>query len=189
MTQLQATYQVSVILSDDLRSAIQAFANETTRQKRLLAYVLVDYMDKKLQHGEHAKFYDAVADEWNSYTGEYITGRTVRYWCQSVKQYSKAELKEYTALTNAQLIEAVKLANDCQFFDITPQEICEWCIDNEIQSVREMRAHWLPTTGTPDAIDPPALSGIIRLFGRLIKQDNPHYARLQEIITEIRGWL
>jgi len=174
-------------LPDDILQTIQAFAEETAKQKRLLAYCLQDFLED-IPHGQHMTMYELIADEWNNVTGEIISGRTVRYWVQSVKTYSKAQMETYQPLTDAQLIEAVKLASDCQN-EITPQEICDWCIANEVRTIPAMRANWLPLTGTPEQTDPPALSGIIRLFGKLFKKDNPHQARIQEIINELRTYL
>lgn len=174
-------------LPDDILQAIQAFAEEATKQKRALAYCLQDFLDD-IPHGQHMTMYELIADEWNAVTGDMISARTVRYWVHSVKTYSKVQMQEYHALTHAQLIEAVKLASDCQN-ETTPQQICQWCVVNEVRTVAAMRANWLPLTGTPEQTDPPALSGIIRLFGRLFKPDNPHRDRIEEIITELRSYL
>ena len=178
---------MNLSLPDDILQTIQNYANEATKQKRLLAFVLQDFLSD-IPHGQHMTMYELIAAEWSAVTGDIISGRTVRHWVHSVKTYSQAQMTRYQLLTDAQLIEAVKLASDCQN-EITPQQICEWCVENEIATVSAMRANWLPLTGTPEQTDPPALSGIIRLFSRLFKQDNPHRARIEEIIRELRNCL
>jgi hypothetical protein len=174
-------------LPDEVINAIKAFAEQSSNQKRLLAITLVEsgFVDE-IPHGRHEQVYEMIADEWNRNTGEWVTGRTIRYWIQSAKTYTRHELQRFQELTSAQLMEAVKLAIDCQN-ETTPQEICEWCIKERVDTVSAMRAHWMQQTGTPEQTDPPALSGIIRLFGRLFSSDHPERKRIDEIINELRN--
>lgn len=175
-----------LVLPDDIIDAVHAYANETAKQKRLLAHALCDYLDD-LPHGYKMTAYEQIAAEWNRITGDGITGRTVRHWVKSVGIFSHHQLQEFNILTDAQLIEAVKLASDCQ--NITPHEICEWTVDRGIKTVSDMRAHWLPQTGTPEQADPPKLSALIRWFGRLIPDSHPKHGRVLEMIAEVRSWL
>jgi hypothetical protein len=176
------------LLPDEIIATVKHFANEATKQKRLLAYVLREFIEEnEVPHGKLMHIYDEIAAIWHECTGEEISGRTVRYWVQSVSQYSRAELQAYAPLSDAQLIEAVKLASDCQN-DMTPQIICQYCVDQQIDTVTAMRAKFLPATGDGVMIDNPKLTAIIRWFTKLVPQTSPHYGRMQEIIAEVRSW-
>lgn len=174
-------------LPEDIVVIIRAFAGEASKQKRLLAYVLVDFLDD-IPQGKRMVIYDLIADEWSRLTGDDVSGRTVRFWVQSVKTYTKEQLRTFAPLSDAQLIEAVRLASDCQK-DATPQEICEWAVREQVQTVAQMRAEWLPQTGDRDHVDPPGLIGVVKWLNKLFSADNPHRKRIEEIITELRGYL
>lgn len=176
------------LLPDAILDVIRAYANEATKQKRMLAYAVMEFIEEnEVPHGKLMAVYDEIAETWHACTGDEISGRTVRYWIQSVAEYSRAELRAYIPLTDAQLIEAVKLASDCQN-EMTPQIICQYCVDNQIDTVSAMRAKFLPATGDGLVIDNPKLTAVIRWFTRLVPNTSPHYGRMQEIIAEVRGW-
>ena len=112
-----------ICLPDDVRETIRTFAEESARQHRALALALRDFMSEVPQ-GAKETVYELIAAEWYDVTGEPTSARTVRYWLQSVTTYTKEQIRRYEPLTDAQLVEAVKLASDCQN-GATPQDICE----------------------------------------------------------------
>ena len=174
-------------LPDEVLTIISAFAEQSSHAKMDFAHALIaSGFVAEIPHGRHEETYAMIADTWNAHSGEEVTPRTIRYWIQAAQAYTDKELRDFRDLTPAQLIEAVKLATIAK---VEPAEICQWAVAWEVQTVSAMRANWLPITGEPDRTDPPALSGIIRLFDRLIKPDNPHRTRVLEMIAEIRGWL
>lgn len=174
-----------MILPDEITNRFTVIAENIGRTHRQLGAIMDEYISD-LPHGYHMQAYKAFAELYYQITGEVVSEVTVRHWRHSAMSYSKNNLLQFEQLSDSQLTEAVKLA---EINNLDAGYICQWCVDNQIKSVPEMRAEWLPVSGPPEAIDPPALSGIIRLFGRLFKPDHPHRARIEEIITELRGYL
>lgn len=182
------TPPVALVLPDEIIEAVRNHAGESVRQRRALAYSILPYLDEVERYdGSLATVYELVADEWNRATGDGITARTVRYWVQSVRVFTKQELRRYEPLTDAQLIEAVRIGNDCQ--TASPQEICDWCVSEAVYSVPAMRAHWLPLTGTDEQVDPPAVTGLVRYLFRRFPSNHPNRAKVEELIAALRELL
>ena len=73
--------------------------------------------------------------------------------------------------------------------NVPPQDICEWAIDGQVQSVPAMRAEWLPQTTTGYEIDPPAIAGIKRSLARRLAEDDERWPRVNEILAELAAIL
>jgi hypothetical protein len=99
-----------------------------------------------------------------------------------VTKFSKLELQRYENLSQAQLTEAVKLA---EINKIEPVDVCEWAVANAIDSVPAMRAHWLPQTSTDYVIDPPWISGIKSTINKWFPADDPEYRDIMRMVDEI----
>lgn len=190
MNQTQVQYTVRTVLPERVANVFRTIAENIGRTHRTLGKIIDTYM-QDLPHGCHMQAYGEFVDLYKQTTGELVSVPTIRSWRRAAVIYTKHDLMEYGSLSDSQLIESIKLSeiNRELLPDITPQDICNWCMDTLTNTVPAMQAHWLPLTGTPEYIDPPALSGIIRLFGKLFSRDNPHRARIEEIIAELRGYL
>jgi hypothetical protein len=174
-----------IILPDTVRETVRIFANASATARRAMAHELQEYMDQ-VPYGAKMTVYELIAHEWNDATGDQVTANTVRHWMRSVTEYTMHDLRRYEHLTDAQLVEAVSLATVAK---VTPQDICDWAVDGQVQSVPTMRAEWLPQTSTGYEIDPPWLAGLKRTIARHIPQDDPRWQRVNELIAELRNLL
>lgn len=172
-------------LPEEIKNQFCTIAENIGKTHRMLGRVMDEYISD-LPHGRRMDAYIEFANLYNEVTGEIVSPVTVRHWRHSAMCYSRHNLQRFEVLSDSQLTEAVKLA---EINKIGADQICEWCVENEVRTVSAMRANWLPNTGTPTQTDPPALSGIIRLFGRLFKTDHPQRKRIDEIINELRSYL
>jgi len=173
----------SLCLPDEICQRFTTLAETVGQTHRALGRIVDEYVSE-IPHGLTMQAYELFADLYYRTTGEQISPRTIRAWRDSVTAYSKQEIREFEPLRDAQLVEAVKLS---EIANLPAADICRWAIANAVESVPEMRAHWLPTTGTVYQIDPPAISGLIRWANRTLEQGDPRRVRFDEILAELRG--
>lgn len=173
-------------LPEEISQRFTTLAENIGRTHRSLGIVMDEYISD-LPHGYHMIAYGLFADLYRQVTGETVSVRQVRAWRQVVTAYSREELRRYEALTDAQLIEAVKLA---EIANIEPTEICEWAVANVVTSVPQMQAHWLPVTSDgQDNIDLPAISAVIRTARRFFPADDPRWDELNQLLARLRELL
>jgi hypothetical protein len=172
-----------ISLPTEIVETIQNFGRTSVSIRRGLMHELREFMDEFPDPGYKMILYDLIADAWNDTTGEHKSARTLRFWMQSVTAFSKEQLSRYSALSDAQLIVACELAIVAK---TTPQEICDWCVDRAVGSVREMRSHWLPQTTDGYTIDHPIISGLLRGVNKNW-QSHPRYSRLLRIVNLLRA--
>jgi len=171
-------------LPEDVIVIISAFANESGNAKRNFARALIECgFVAEIPHGRHEEVYGMIADTWNAHSGEDVTARTVRYWIQSVQDFTADELREFRDLSSAQLVEAVKLATIAK---VPAADICRWAVENEAQTVAAMQAKFLPKEKPSD---PPVVAGLIRWFGKVANKFTERKSRIDEMIAEVRSWL
>ena len=171
----------SLCLPDEIRDRFAAVSEIIGKTHRSLGLIVDEYLSE-VPYGQHMAAYELFADLYREKTGEQISARTIRIWRHAVIDYSKHDLLQYESLSDAQLTEAVSLAEVAK---VTAADVCEWTIANAIDSVPAMRAHWLPQTSTEYEIDLPGISGMKRTIERWIPQDDPDYQTAQEHISAL----
>lgn len=174
-----------IILPDDIVTTVRFFAEQSVQPRRLMVRVLADFLIE-IPYGAKMTIYELIAAEWHSATGDNVSGRTVRAWIHSVQDFTRVELQRYETLSDAQLIAAVELS---EIAKVTPQQICEWAIAEQVSSVPQMRLEWLPPTSTAYTIDPGWLSAIKNTANRMLKHDDPRWPRITALFAELRELL
>ena len=168
-------------LPDEIRDRFAAVSDFIGKTHRSLGLIVDEYLSE-VPYGQHMAVYELFADLYREKTGEQISARTIRIWRHAVIDYSKHDLLQYESLSDAQLTEAVSLAETAK---VTAADVCQWTIDNAIDSVPAMRAHWLPQTSTEYAIDIPVISGLLRYANHNLPAEKRQ--RFDEIVAELRA--
>lgn len=172
------------ILPEEVENEFSAVAQGVGRLHRALGRI-VDCYVSEVPHGYHMAVYESFADLYHRITGEHISARTIRFWRKSAVEFSKADLKEFHALSDSMLTESVILA---EVANIEAKEICKWAVEKAVDSVPALRAHWLPIESGDDLYhqDPPVISNLLRLAREMTGERRE---RLDKLIDEIRKLL
>ena len=156
----------TIVLPESNRQDFLTLAANVGASHRAIGRVVDDFVSE-VPHGSQMSAYELYADLYYQATGERVSPRTIRGWRRAATLYSKHDLRQFESLTDAQLIEAVNLA---EVANIDPQEICAWAIDKQVSTVPAMRAHWLPPTSDEYHVDPPVITGFKRWARRHVPE-------------------
>lgn len=168
-----------LVLPEEVENQFSTLAGAIGSTKRMLGRIVDEYM-QNVPQGKHMAAYSLFADLYHRATGETVSPRTIRHWRHAAFVFSKHDLREFHSLSDSVLIEAVVLA---EIANTTPRVICEWAVAKSCDNVPQMRAHWLPVTGTEYQTDPPFISGMLR-YEKTLPQEKR--AAFVELVNEFR---
>ena len=169
-----------ICLPDEIRERFTALSEAVGATHRALGRVVDEYVSE-VPHGYHMTAYELFADLYHQVTGEIISARTIRAWRHAAIDFTKYDLERFHALSDSQLVESVKLA---EIAKVEPVDVCEWAVANAVQSVPEMRAHWLPVTTYEQDTDLPVVSGLVRYADKHLPEHRR--PRFDALLTELR---
>jgi hypothetical protein len=147
-------------LPDDISNDFEIIAGREGQIHRMLGRIVDEYVSGEFtHHGQRMIIYGLFADLYYRTTGETISARQIRAWRHSAVDYSKHDLERFEALSDSQLTAAIELAETA---NIDAKEICQWAVDNQVRSVPQMRANYLPPPTGYSADEWPGILSLVR---------------------------